>query len=271
MATKFPGLATHLRKWGLVVKEVPGWQTRSANSTAFSPRAITCHHTAGSATGNAPSLNYIRDNDLSQFVLGRDGTVYLNSGNRQNHAGLGGSLRGVPANAGNQYSWGIEAENTGRGEPWPAKQLNAYYRLCAALCDLMDRDESCVFAHKEWAPDRKSDPAGINMATFRANVGKALDAGIGGAATPQVVAVTPAGDRWLGLYNPPLTGQDVKNVQNVLLMAGNASVKPEYDKATYGPETSRVLGIFKENRDITERGCGPETWAALREYIRSHQ
>lgn len=271
MATKFPQLATHLRSWGLKVNEVAGWQTRSANSTTFTPKAVIVHHTATAGPANAPSLGIVRDGrtgvpgPLSQFLLARDGQVYLISGNRANHAGLGGPRAGVPANMGNQYCWGIEAENDGRGEPWPAAQLQAYYRLCAALCDLMDVSEQQVFAHKEWAPSRKTDPGGLDMAGFRANVKKAIVLG-----TQPAVPLTPNGDRWLGLYNPPLTGQDVKNVQNVLLMAGNASVKPEYDKATYGAETSRVLNIFKENRGIVERGCGPLTWEALREYIRTH-
>lgn len=72
--------------------------------------------------------------------------------------------------------------------------------------------------------------------------------------------------RWLGLMNPPMVGQDVKNAQNVLLMAGNPSVQPEYDKAVYGQETAKYIGIFKENRGIVEAGVGPKTWAALRDY-----
>jgi peptidoglycan hydrolase-like protein with peptidoglycan-binding domain len=121
----------------------------------------------------------------------------------------------------------------------------------------MNVSEYSVFAHKEWAPSRKIDPAGIEMNAFRANVKKALDAGLGGVKTP-------AGDRWLGLTNPPMTGQDVKNVQNVLRAAGNSQVPLD---GVYGRVTADVLAVFQKNRGITERGCGPKTWAALRAYI----
>lgn len=178
------GLPTHLRRWGLKVVEKEGWRHRG-RPYAFKPKAIIAHHTAsGSTSGNFASeavVTFGRSDlpgPLCQFLLGRDGTVMIIADGYANHAGEGGPRAGIPANMGNTYSYGIEAENNGLGEKWTKEQLNAYYRLCAALLVYMGtRDVSKVFGHKEWAPGRKIDPAGINMDGFRSQVRKALEAG----------------------------------------------------------------------------------------------
>lgn len=196
--TKYTDLAVHLRKWGLKVQEVPGWQNRSSNwSKSFDARGVVCHHTAGPTTGNYPSYNIVVNGrsdltgPLSQFGLGRDGTVILIGGHRANHAGTGGPLVGIPLDSANAYMWGIEAENSG-SQAWPAVQLQAYYRLCAALAAYPKASfpVSRVIGHKEWAPTRKIDPGGINMATFRTNVQKALNAGVVVANPPVAPAAT---------------------------------------------------------------------------------
>lgn len=177
------GFVTFLRTWGLRVEQEPGWRTRGRPYN-FYPRAIVPHHDAsGANSGNFGSLRVVRDGrpglsgPLSQFVLGRDGTVKIVAAGYANHAGYGGPKPGVPANMANTYAIGIEAANNGVGEPWPKAQLNAYYRLCAALMVWLGiKDINRVFAHKEWT-SRKIDPAGINMNEFRRNVQKALAAG----------------------------------------------------------------------------------------------
>lgn len=178
------GLPVHLRRWGLKVIEKDGWRERGRPYT-FSPKAVICHHTAsGKDSGNFGSeatVTYGRSDlpgPLCQFLLGRDGTVKLIAAGYANHAGYGGPRAGIPQDMGNTYAYGIEAENNGLGEPWSKAQLNAYYRLCAALLAYMGtRDVSKVFAHKEWAPGRKTDPAGIDMDKFRDNVRQALNEG----------------------------------------------------------------------------------------------
>lgn len=177
-------LPTHLRQWGLKVVEKDGWRGRGRPYT-FAPKAVICHHTAsGSSSGNFGSEGIVTHGrsdlpgPLCQFLLGRDGTVMIIADGYANHAGYGGPRAGIPANMGNTYAYGIEAENNGLGEPWSKEQLNAYYRLCAALLQYMGtNDVSKVFAHKEWAPGRKIDPAGLNMDHFRDNVRKALAQG----------------------------------------------------------------------------------------------
>lgn len=181
---KMTDLATHLRQWGLKVETKAGWQNRG-RPYPFKPKAVICHHTASSANGgNFASENVVTNGrpglpgPLCQFLLGRDGTVKIIAAGYANHAGYGGPLAGIPKDMGNTYAYGIEAENNGVGEKWSAQQLNAYYRLCAALLARMGtKDVSKVIGHKEWAPNRKIDPAGINMNTFRVRVKEALNEG----------------------------------------------------------------------------------------------
>jgi N-acetyl-anhydromuramyl-L-alanine amidase AmpD len=183
MMTNYPQLPAHLRKWGLKVEEGENWRERGRPHT-FKPKAVICHHTASGATsgnfGSSRVVTFGRSDlpgPLCHFLLGRDGTVRIISGNYANHAGTGGPRAGIPANLGNTYAWGIEAENNGIGEKWPKTQLNAYYRLCAALLDLMGtKDVSKVIGHKEWT-SRKIDPAGIEMSGFRSQVKAALSTG----------------------------------------------------------------------------------------------
>ena len=181
---KNDGFLDHLIRWGLDVEGKDGWRTRGRPYN-FYPRGVLVHHTAsGAQSGNFASENIVTfgrsdlPGPLSQILLGRDGKVKVIAAGYSNHAGYGGPHQGIPANMGNTYLIGIEAENNGLGEPWSKQQLNAYYRLCAALLDWINvKDVNKVFAHKEWASGRKIDPAGINMDYFRSQVQKALDQG----------------------------------------------------------------------------------------------
>jgi len=212
---KHKGLPTHLRTWGLKVNGGKNWKT-SGRPNNFYPRAIIVHHTAsGSKSGNFSSEAVVTNGrsdlkgPLCHFLLGRDGTVKIISTGYANHAGYGGPKAGIPKNMGNTYTFGIEAENNGVGEPWSAKQLQAYYRLCAALLVWIGKkDVNLVFGHKEWAPGRKIDPAGINMDKFRKNVKKALDAG------PTVKTVH------LSRLKPGKRNEDVLLVKNALRKKG---------------------------------------------------
>lgn len=75
---------------------------------------------------------------------------------------------------------------------------------------------------------------------------------------------TPGGDRVLGVHNPPLTGQDVVNVQHALAADGLASTD---EVGVYSVDTSAKIARFQHVRGIAERGVGPQTWAALRKVV----
>jgi len=118
-------LADALRAEGVTVVEEPGWRDRG--NPTFSPKGVICHHTAGPARGDAPSLGTCINGrpglpgPLCQIVLARSGTAHVIASGRANHAGAGG-WRGL---TGNTSVFGIEAENTGLGEPWPVPMTTA--------------------------------------------------------------------------------------------------------------------------------------------------
>lgn len=71
-------------------------------------------------------------------------------------------------------------------------------------------------------------------------------------------------DRWLGLSNPPMQGEDVRGVQRALVQAGTFDGEPD---AVYAMGTAQALKAFQDKAGIAERGCGPETWKALRKVV----
>lgn len=194
-----------LRAEGVHVVEHPGWQTRG--KPTFEPGGVICHHTAGPARGDAPSLRTCVDGrpdlpgPLAQIVLARSGTAIVIASGKANHAGAGG-WRGI---TGNTHMFGIEAENTGNGEPWPRAQLDAYVRCCAAIVRRLGVSADRVCGHKEWAtpPGRKVDPRGIDMPSFRLQVAARLH------GTPKPDA--NAGRPWKTFAGQGTTNLDVYN------------------------------------------------------------
>ena len=167
-------------------------------------QSIMCHHTAGPASGNSPSLNVVRNGrpglsgPLAQLFLARNGTATLVAAGRAYHAGVVSSSRYQ-----NNHSIGIEAEATGTSS-WPDEQIEAYAKLCKALCEEFELSTSRVVGHKEAASPRgrKIDP-NFNMDDFRGKVGGAKG-GVGqnvggGGSSKQYTVVGP--DAPLGLYD----------------------------------------------------------------------
>jgi hypothetical protein len=169
-------LATILRNAGLNVVEVSGWTTRG-HGQMTAVKSIICHHTAGPASGDMPSLNLIRDGSsslagpLAQLGLGRTGTWYVVAAGLSYHAGVvTDSTLYSNANA-----IGIEAEGTGLPATdighvhWPEVQYQSYLRGVRALQNAFNVPTSRVLGHKEVASPlgRKIDP-NFSMAEFRA-------------------------------------------------------------------------------------------------------
>lgn len=169
-------LAQVIRSSGMNVIEVSGWQSRNHGSLA-SVESIICHHTGTTTlSGNYPSLGVVTNGrsdlkgPLAQLGLGRDGTVYVIANGVAWHAGA--TIN--DAIWGNTRSIGIEAENTGAGEPWPEVQVAAYAKLVAVLCKHYGLNVDRVRGHKEICSPagRKADPAGLpgDMAGLRGRV-----------------------------------------------------------------------------------------------------
>ena len=169
-----------LRAHGLTVHETPGWQNRG--SSTLNPSGVVCHHTASAAGSDHPALGTVingrpdLNGPLCNVLLARNGDCYIIAAGTANHAGTGG-WRGL---TGNSSVLGIEAETHGVGEPWPAHQIDAYVRLCAAMCDGGGFTPDTVCYHREWAPTRKPDPAGPGIPSgdeWRRRVAEALTQG----------------------------------------------------------------------------------------------
>jgi hypothetical protein len=164
-------LADAARSSGLPVQEVPGWET-TGHGPMSGVRAVICHHTAGPATGDMPSLSVVEagradlPGPLANLTLSRSGVVYVVAAGCAWHAGAVFS----PDTQGNPWSIGIEAEATGV-DPWSAVQYAAYARLCAALIRHYGLSFDRVLGHKEVASPagRKTDP-NFDMQEFRAAV-----------------------------------------------------------------------------------------------------
>lgn len=161
------GIADTLRAAGLEVVEVDGWQTRG--SETFNPAGVIVHHTASRGPADAPSLKVCIDGrpdlpgPLCHVLLSRSGRCYVIAAGRANHAGEGN----WGGHSGNAAWFGIEAENDGVGEPWPAGQVEAFIVAARALAALSSKGLVC--GHKEYAPRRKIDPT-LDMDWFRAQV-----------------------------------------------------------------------------------------------------
>lgn len=166
-------LAAVLRRAGLHVIEMDGWQTRETRA-GFDPRGIVWHHTATPRSASDLAVRrLLRDGrpdlkgPLCQLGLERDGTYVVVAAGRANHAGYGTPW-------GND-SIGIEAYNNGRGEPWPQVQMDAYDVGTAALLTALGLDASRVKAHREVDPTRKIDPLNVDMGAARRRIAVLLN------------------------------------------------------------------------------------------------
>lgn len=240
---------------GLKIATVEGWQTRGRGEVGAT-MGVICHHTAGPRQGNMPSLNTLiqgrsdLQGPLSQLGLGRDGSWYVIAAGRANHAGAG-SWQGI--STGNSSFIGIEAENTGLGEPWPDVQMDAYQRGVAAILKHIGRGPEFCAGHKEYAlpAGRKNDPS-FDMDAFRRAVAAILQ---GTAVTrPLIPAAEPAGSQRPTLRRGA-RGEWVKQLQ------AKCGVVADGD---FGPHTEAAVREFQRAHALVPDGIvGPKTWQAL--------
>jgi N-acetylmuramoyl-L-alanine amidase/LysM domain len=161
-------LADVLRRAGLRVREVGGWQQRERGGTGYGqvdPIGIVVHHTASSSGWDGqPDVNLLALEcavaPMSNLYVDRSGQWWVLAGGATNTNGTGGPWGPIPLVSANSRVIGIEARNNGVGEPWPDVMQDAYVAGVAALADAYEVEPGNILAHHEWAPTRKVDPAG---------------------------------------------------------------------------------------------------------------
>lgn len=179
-------LADVIRAYGVTVRELPGWKTWGMGDFGVI-QGIVVHHTGHNAT----SAEYIArnpglDNGLSsQIQLSRDGVATMCGVGIAWHAGRG-SHPGWPTNDANRVSIGIEAQSDGTSA-WPKAELDAYYRICAAILyklgkratpqTLISHWEFSLQAQGKWDPGAGNGTSGarMEMNTFRDRVNWYID------------------------------------------------------------------------------------------------
>ncbi len=255
MAERATWLPKVLKDAGLKVAEVDGWRTRGRDN--FGPvKGVICHHTAGPASGNMPSLRVVTEGTaalsgpLSQLCLGRDGTYFVVASGRANHAGPGEWQR---ITSGNTSFIGIEAENTGLQSdfPWPEVQMDAYRRGVAAILRHIGRKSNMVCGHREFArpQGRKIDPL-FDMNVFRAQVAQILD-----GTSPPPVLIPPVDAQDRPTLRRGAKGDLVKQIQRAVGVTADGD---------FGPKTEAAVRAFQRHRGLVPDGIvGPLTWAAI--------
>ena len=167
-------LIHELRKAGVEVRLVAGWQTRSVGG-GITGKGFLNHHTASPAgSGPAPALGIVTHGradltgPLANFLLGRNAVLYVVAAGRCNHAGEGGPLNGIPRDSGNAYFYACEIENNGLGEKYSPEQMKVLTILNGLMLRRMNRTAYMSLGHKEWT-SRKIDPS-FSMESFRDRV-----------------------------------------------------------------------------------------------------
>jgi hypothetical protein len=150
-------IARRLRAAGLEVVEVDGW--RSRGDAVHTPKGHVEHHTAGSSSGDKPSLAIVVNgrSDLSgplaNTFVGRDRKWYVVASGRANHAGSGG-FKGL---SGNSVVHGTEVEHVGT-RPLPDDIVVILAIGTAAIAEGRWTGE-LVAQHHEWSSAGKIDIA----------------------------------------------------------------------------------------------------------------
>ena len=241
-----------VKRAGVKYRAQSGWRNRG-RGTMGSIQSIMCHHTAGPASGNTPSLNVVTygrpglSGPLAQLFLARDGTVILVAAGRANHAGRVSSNR-----YSNSHSIGIEAEATGVSS-WPAAQVDAYAKLCKALIDEFNLPVSRVIGHKEAAVPRgrKIDP-NFSMNAFRKKVGGSKGGVSQGSSSGSKYTTVTGSTPLVKLYHK---GDPVKRIQQAVGITVDGY---------FGPNTKNAVQAYQRKRGLAADGIvGPKTWAAI--------
>lgn len=173
-----------LRAFGVKVVEAPSWK-EYGHGDFGAIQGVFVHHIGSdryhwSNIQRHPTLGL-----CSQIHLSREGVATLVGAGIAWHAGRGWH-KNWPTNDANRVAIGIEAESNGVSA-WPAAELDAYYRICAAILwflgkrattdTLLAHWEYSAAAQGKWDPGAGNGRSGavMDMNNFRARVNHYID------------------------------------------------------------------------------------------------
>ena len=173
-----------LRAFGVEVRELDGWLNRGHGDFG-AIQGIVVHHIGANKFDPWGIARHPQLGLCSQIHLSRTGVATLCGAGIAYHAGKGWKS-GWPTNNANAVSIGIEAEGDGTSA-WPSKQMDAYYKVCAAILwflgkratnqTLISHWEYSMAAQGKWDPGAGNGRSGavMNMEVFRDRVNKEID------------------------------------------------------------------------------------------------
>ena len=157
-----PDAATN-RLWDKNLKDVRGLVIHTSEST---------DGTFKRSKSDAPTLEWTRHGlgyPTYHFLIGRTGTVYVNTYGIGAHAGRGTwPVKGdnIPDDMANYHTLGISMDANGSEYPVTADQLEAICRLIKALQADWGGGLSVVM-HGEYQPKTRTDPTGVDWDRLR--------------------------------------------------------------------------------------------------------
>lgn len=290
-------VADVLREAGVPFEEGEGWEWRKGSKYKWRANAgVIVHHTASHRrSGNMPCRGIVTNGrpdvsgPLTQFLLGRDGTLLLVSQNRCNHCGRMSNVPHKEALAdtmpadygqgrhdakarglrdrtgvnGNGYWWGIEVENDGLGEPYPTVQVERLVQFLAAMCAWKDWNPLTRILHHREITARKIDMS--FRGPIRKMVKDYMETGGFDYETPAVkgwpespAAADSSANR--GTIRRGTRGNAVRELQKALADLGH---KVAVD-GSFGPRTERAVKRFQRRHGLDVDGIvGKQTWTIL--------
>lgn len=300
-----------LKAEGLKVRERKGSRTHNRNHKGpWGPlNGVMVHHTASGSSGIESYVSTGSNalpGPLCQGLIEKSGTVVLIGWGRANHAGGGDPdvLRAVKAEAyplpktnehdgsdgsvdGNAHFVGYECVNKGDGkDPWPAIQLEATARACAAVARHYGWTVNSVIRHMDWS-DWKSDPRGVDWTKMRKRIATILDGKPN--ATPmsdwtdgdadtqpeqpsqpsQPSQPQPSGDAFPGAskFGPGANNSHVTRLGQMLVKRGGSRFYREGPGPRWGDADRDATKAFQRAQGWTGSDAdgipGPSTWQLL--------
>jgi len=192
------------------------------------------------------------------YLVLQDGTIYLGRGYNYSH----GAVKDSTTNNANQRSISIALDGDMRNSDLPTtKQFQAAIRLTKDLMAMYNLQPKNVLGHNEVPLYSNGKPTGKLYPTLCPSI----DMNYFRAALLGEVEIPQPSQRVLHLADPLMRGDDVKELQGLLLEKGFSPGKID---GSFGPNTDMALRAYQMSIGVTINGIVDEyIWDSLRGLI----